>query len=77
MRPRLDPPLEPRRVYTPGDMAQLWGVSASTVGVWATSGRLPCDFKTPGGQRRWYADRIDALLAVQDFGTVLDGEAIE
>lgn len=55
-------PETPEPPYTPGQVADLYGVSVVTVGVWADEGKLP-HFRTPGGQRRFPRVEIDALLA--------------
>lgn len=51
-----DPPL------TPAEVAVMFRVDPKTVTRWAQTGRLQEDFRTPGGHRRWYRSRIDALL---------------
>jgi excisionase family DNA binding protein len=73
----MKPPLNARRLYTPGEVAKLFHVTATTVTRWDEEGKLRAALRTPGGSRRFDADEVDALLAVQDFGAVLDGEAIE
>lgn len=49
------------RPLTPGQVADLFGVTVTTVGEWAENGKLPC-FKTPGGQRRFRRSDVYALL---------------
>lgn len=48
--------------YTTGEVARLFNVDASTVARWAVIGKLPY-FRTPGGQRRFPREAIDALVA--------------
>lgn len=50
------------RPLTPADVARMFNVSTNTVAKWADDGRLP-SFRTPGGQRRFRRDDIEALLA--------------
>lgn len=49
------------RPLSPGEVADLFGVSVSAVGNWADSGLLP-HFKTPGGQRRFRREDVDKFL---------------
>lgn len=44
-------------------VAQRLGVSAGTVRRWADAGHLPT-YRTPGGQRRFSAERVEAFLAM-------------
>jgi excisionase family DNA binding protein len=53
---------EVTRFLTRGEVAKLFGVSASTVTRWARAGLL-ASVRTPGGHYRYRAQ--DALLAVQ------------
>ncbi len=52
-----DAPLE----YSVGEVAQLLGVSPSTVRYWADQSQLEC-YRTPGGQRRFSREHVDRLL---------------
>lgn len=45
--------------YSPEDVADLYGVSISTVYRWTSEGRLPA-YKV-GGVRRYKRDDVDAL----------------
>jgi excisionase family DNA binding protein len=54
-----------RRTLTPADVADIFGVSVATVREWANDGRLP-SFRTPGGQRRFRQEDIDAYLEAGD-----------
>lgn len=47
---------------TSGDVAKLFNVHPSTVIEWADSGRLAF-FRTPGGQRRFRREDVEAFLA--------------
>ena len=47
-----------RRVLRPYQVAELFGVTDITVNKWADDGLIP-SFRTPGGQRRFWADEID------------------
>lgn len=44
-----------------GDVAALFGVSASTISRWGREGKLPCVL-TLGGQRRYVRDDVLKLL---------------
>lgn len=52
------------RPLTPGQVADLFGVSVVTVAKWADEGKLP-HFKTPGGQRRFRRADVTAALAAR------------
>jgi excisionase family DNA binding protein len=60
--PAPAPLREVPRFLTRGEVAKLFGVSASTVTRWARAGLL-ASVRTPGGHYRYRAQ--DALLAVQ------------
>ncbi|MBV2364075.1 helix-turn-helix domain-containing protein [Streptomonospora nanhaiensis] len=49
------------RFYTPGEVQRMFRVSPATVRRWAEAGHLRTA-RTLGGQRRIYADDVDALL---------------
>ena len=57
-----NPLREVSRFLTRGEVAKLFGVSASTVTRWARAGLL-ASVRTPGGHYRYRAQ--EALLAVQ------------
>ena len=42
----------------PYQVAELFGVTDITVNKWADDGLIP-SFRTPGGQRRFWADEIE------------------
>jgi excisionase family DNA binding protein len=46
-------------------VANRFGVSRQTVRDWAEKGLLP-SFRTPGGQRRFRAEDVDAFLKSQE-----------
>jgi excisionase family DNA binding protein len=52
----------PRLALTASQAAQHLGVSISTVRRWSDSGALP-SFRTPGGQRRFNTEQLDAFIA--------------
>ena len=45
-----------------GDVARIFKVHPSTVIEWADSGKL-ASFRTPGGQRRFWPEDVEAFLA--------------
>lgn len=47
---------------TSGDVAKLFNVHPSTVIEWANDGKL-ASFRTPGGQRRFRREDVEAFLA--------------
>lgn len=47
-----------KKLLTPGEVAQIFGVDPKTVTRWAASGRLR-SIRTPGGHRRFYAEDIE------------------
>jgi excisionase family DNA binding protein len=49
------------RLLTPGEVAAIFRVDAKTVARWAQTGRIR-SIRTPGGQRRFRQDEVDALL---------------
>lgn len=55
----------PRQVLSVQQVAQRFGVDPKTVWRWEASGALVPDFRTPGGHRRYYADKIDEMLRGQ------------
>lgn len=50
------------RPLTSTQVADLFGVTAETVGVWADEGKIP-SFRTPGGHRRFHPTDVDSFLA--------------
>ncbi|TQN27817.1 excisionase family DNA binding protein [Haloactinospora alba] len=54
----------------PGDVAEVFGVTTSTVNTWVREGRLSPALVTPGGHRRFLPDDVQALRATihQDQG---------
>lgn len=49
------------RYVSPGDVAQLFGVSVATVRNWDRDGKLIA-IRTPGGHRRFLRADLDALM---------------
>lgn len=50
-----------------GDVARLFKVHISTVIDWTDKGLLPC-FRTPGGQRRYRPEDVQAFLDARSEG---------
>lgn len=55
-------PSKADRPLSPGQVADLFNVSVTTVANWADSGKLR-SFRTPGGQRRFRRSDVEAFLA--------------
>lgn len=51
-------------IMTTRQVAELFGVNAQTVIVWANAGRLP-HFRTLGGHRRYLVADVEALRSSQ------------
>lgn len=49
------------RSYTPKEVAQIFNVHPRSVSRWADRGKLAF-YRTPGGERRYYADPIDEMV---------------
>jgi excisionase family DNA binding protein len=47
--------------------ARALGVSVSTIRRWSDSGALP-GYRTPGGQRRFSREQLDAFVASLEHG---------
>lgn len=47
---------------TTSQAAEYVGVSLSTIRRWADAGHVQC-YRTPGGQRRFSKDQLDAFIA--------------
>ncbi|MBX5442127.1 MAG: helix-turn-helix domain-containing protein [Solirubrobacteraceae bacterium] len=52
---------------TASQAARLLGVSVSTIRRWSDSGALPV-YRTPGGQRRFNRDQLEAFVASLERG---------
>lgn len=50
------------RWLTPGEVADLAGVTGETVRRWDEEGTFTADQKTPGGHRRYKESRVKAYL---------------
>lgn len=61
--------IQPPSPLTSGDVARYFGVSTVTVREWADSGKL-ASFRTPGGQRRFRREDIDAFIEASATGAV-------
>ena len=61
--PRPSAPDADRLDMSTAQVARRLGVSAGTVRRWADAGHLPTS-RTPGGQRRFSAERVEAFLAM-------------
>lgn len=48
-------------MYTPAEVAAMWGVNVKTVTRWAQAGKLT-SIRTLGGHRRYRESEIKALL---------------
>ncbi|TQN33165.1 MerR-like DNA binding protein [Haloactinospora alba] len=60
----------PSPLLRPGDVAETFGVTTSTVNAWVRRGHLAPVLVTPDGHRRFLPDHIQDLLATthQDGG---------
>jgi excisionase family DNA binding protein len=62
-RPAAEPgDVDPAAMFTPGEVAELFGVGPKTVSRWHRLGRLPATF-TLGGQRRFLGADVARCLA--------------
>lgn len=59
--PDLEVAADPDELLTPGEVAELFGVSPKTVARWSDAGRLDA-LRTLGGHRRYRASEVRALL---------------
>ena len=53
--------MEKTDLIRPGEAAQLFGVTVSTLARWSRAKKLRC-VMLPGGQRRYYAADVRELL---------------
>ena len=65
------PPKTTTKPLSPGQVAHLFGVSVATVGSWADKGFLR-SFRTPGGQRRFRPEDVEAFLPPLETETAGD-----
>ncbi len=49
-------------VFTSSQAARYLGVSLATIRRWTDAGHVSC-YRTPGGQRRFSRDQLDAFVA--------------
>lgn len=54
-----------QRLLTPAEVARMFRVDPKSVARWADRGLLPF-VRTPGGHRRYPANRVEILLAIHD-----------
>ncbi|TQN28521.1 excisionase family DNA binding protein [Haloactinospora alba] len=52
----------PSQLLRPGDVAEMFGVTTSTVNTWVHRGHLIPAVVTPGGSRRFAPDHVQDLL---------------
>ncbi|TQN33551.1 excisionase family DNA binding protein [Haloactinospora alba] len=50
----------------PGDVAEVFGVTTSTVNAWVREGRLSPVLVTPGGHRRFAPGQVQDLMAAMN-----------
>ncbi len=62
-----DPPVEDDVQLRVGEVAQLLGVSASTIRLWERRFELPGPGRSPGGHRRYRGRDVDQLRALRDL----------
>jgi excisionase family DNA binding protein len=48
-------------VFTSSQAARYLGVSLATIRRWTDAGHIAC-YRTPGGQRRFSKDQLDAFI---------------
>ncbi|TQN28677.1 excisionase family DNA binding protein [Haloactinospora alba] len=60
----------PAPLLRPGDVAEAFGVTTSTVNTWVREGRLAPVLVTPGGHRRFAPGQVQDLMSAtnQDQG---------
>lgn len=57
-------PTAKQKLYTPADVARIFRVDPKTVSRWASAGKFPGAFRTPGGHWRFPVDSTEILLAI-------------
>lgn len=55
-------PTDRQLVFTSSQAARYLGVSLATIRRWTDAGHISC-YRTPGGQRRFSRDQLDAFVA--------------
>jgi DNA-binding transcriptional MerR regulator len=58
------------RLLPPGQVRKLYGVAASTLRDWDSTGRLRAAQRTLGGHRRYWESEVRALAALQQAEAV-------
>ena len=53
--------MDDNKLMTPSEVAEAFYVSVHTVTLWARTGKLR-SIRTPGGQRRYFREDIEAIL---------------
>lgn len=61
-------------LLTPAEVARMFRVNPKTVTRWARAGRIST-VRTLGGHRRFRADEIRKLLALEERGNLEPGDA--
>ncbi|TQN32654.1 excisionase family DNA binding protein [Haloactinospora alba] len=60
----------PSLLLRPGDVAEAFGVTTSTVNAWVRQGHLNSVLVTPGGHRRFRPEDVSALMTINTPGEV-------
>ncbi len=60
--PSSDAHTDRQLVFTSSQAARYLGVSLATIRRWTDAGHVSC-YRTPGGQRRFSRDQLDAFVA--------------
>jgi excisionase family DNA binding protein len=63
-------------LLTPREVAEIFGVSAVTIGRWARTGVLKPVMRTPGGQRRYRRADVLAQAQAESGATRMEQDAV-